>query len=457
MRKAQITIFIVLGIVILIVFSLVFFIYRQTSVSSMEKRANKIYRDFLSSTDIKYITENCLDKTTKQALLLVGLQGGKLYNYQINKGYQIKNFYDVIPFNYNGIIYNVSYGIKAPINLPFSLPPNYPYLGALVENPVLAFDSTYKYSQSRYAHLFSFQNTSKSVEKRPLLPPLCNRLGANYYGIRGAKRSCETYSSTNQSVQEYITRYIDQNIKNCINFTSQTTPTHIISAGTPFSTVLIGENDLSISLKYPLEISLKGESSTTKYLDSNVRLKIRLKILHEIASHLIGKYPRNYPAADADNIFFDITKDDPNDCYKGKGPCILDGISVSKLRDYCLVYNCNFYNNHYKYSDILIIEDSKSIINGKPYRFQFAIENRRPALDLINNINSPSTEVDISTLGIDPDEDTLTYNFEVGAISKTTSQGNTTITLPIGTQNLRVTVSDNEGLQDYQDVQVRVS
>ncbi len=457
MKRAQITIFIVLGIVILIVFGLFFFVYRQTSVSSIEKRANKIYNDFLSSTDIKYITENCLDKTTEEALLLVGFQGGKLYNYQINNGHQIKNFYDVIPFNYNGVIYNVSYGVKAPINLPFRIPPDYPYPGSLVENPVLTFDPINGYSQSIYAHLFSFQNTSLPTEIRHLLPALCNRLGPNYYKIRGAKQSCETYSSINQSVQEYITRYIDQNIQNCINFTSQTTPAYIISAGKPSSTVLIGEDDLSISLKYPLEISLKSESSTTKYLDSNTRVKVRLKILHEIASHLIGKHPKNYPAADADNIFFDITKDDPNDCYNGRSPCMLEGIRIFKLRDYCLTNDCNFDNNHYKYSDILIIEDSKSIINGRPYRFQFAIENRRPALDFIDDIISQSTEVNISALGIDPDEDTLIYNFTISTTSKTTNQGNTTITAPIGIQNLKVVISDNEGLSDYQDVQVRVT
>jgi hypothetical protein len=88
--------------------------------------------------------------------------------------------------------------------------------------------------------------------------------------------------------------------------------------------------------------------------------------------------------AEANNIFFNIEQDDPNDCYDGGSECIVDGINVFKLKNYCLNHNCNFNNSHYNYSDILVIEDNKSIIDGRPYRFQFAIENRKPVLDFID-------------------------------------------------------------------------
>ena len=97
-----------------------------------------------------------------------------------------------------------------------------------------------------------------------------------------------------------------------------------------------------------------------------------------------------------------------------------------------------------------MIQDNKSIIDGKPYRFQFAIENRRPALDWIDESVSPDkyyywyinatygknlTELysnvaghplsddynilikttrvlEIFPLGIDPDEGNLTYTYK---------------------------------------------
>jgi len=142
MKKSQVTIFIVLGIVILIIFGLLFFITRQMSDVVLGSKINKIYNDFLRSSDIQHITETCLDTSTKEALRLIGLQGGKIYNSQIKGGYNITYPNDVIPYNYsgrypNGIIYNVSYGIKAPLSLSYPDPPDYPYLGALVSSSSL--------------------------------------------------------------------------------------------------------------------------------------------------------------------------------------------------------------------------------------------------------------------------------------------------------------------------------
>lgn len=541
MKKAQITIFIVLGIVIMIIFGLMFLVSRQTSGVFLEKKVNKIYEDFLRSTDIRRITDNCLGKTTGEALLLVGLQGGRIYDYQIRGGYKIDSFYNVIPFNYTdtnpaGKIYNVSYGIKAPIVQrklgrqypPYPNPPDYPYPDSLIENPTLQFDPSHTYSESFYAHLFSFQNKSLRVENRPLLVALCNKMGVNLYNITLAQITCETYSSKNESVQEYIKQYIEQNIRDCINFTLKKTPTYTVYGGNLSVQVLIGEDDLLVSLVYPIEISIKNKPPITKYLNFNIRPKIRLKTLHEIASHLIGKYPLNYPAADADNIFFDITKDDPNDCYNKSVPCVIEGIKVYKLEDYCLKHShCNFDNRHYNYSDIVVIEDSKSIIDGRSYRFQFVIENRRPALDFIDeNVGSDKyyywyinatygknlTEVysnitghpvsheyniivkspailEIFPLGIDPDEDNLTYRYSVidsplgwtestfedislyykfgvdykkdvsGFVSdhKIAKDSSVEIAGVTSADNIiRINVSDSEGLYDYQDIAIRV-
>ena len=182
-------------------------------------------------------------------------------------------------------------------------------------------------------------------------------------------------------------------------------------------------------------------------------------------------------------------------------------------------------------SDIFIIEDSKSILDGMIYRFQFAVENRRPALDFIDeSVDSDKyyylylnatygknlTEVysntsghpisdeyniiveppllEIFPLGIDPDEDNLTYSYEVinsfyfswtksdfegsshyraGVFGKKNVSGFESdhkvakdvligpFSLGSGTPYvdnvIRINVSDNEGLYDYQDVIIRVT
>ena len=532
MSKSQITIFIVLGIVVLIIFGLMFFVSRQTSDVVLEKRVNKIYDDFLSSTDIQHITQNCLDQTAKEALFLLGLQGGRIYDYQFDGGYSIPAFYDVIPYNYtgrniSGEVYNISYGITdvhlQRVGAPPINPPDYPYGGSLVNDISLAgLSSNFLINPNNQI----FANVSRSG-RFTILADLCNKFGPNDPYIAGAGISCETYSPKNESIQEYITKYIDQNTPSCINFTFKRTTQYNITSGILFSDVLIGEDDLLISLVYPIEISIKNLPPVTNYLNFNIRPKIRLKIIHELASHLIGYNPYVIPTrTEANNIFFNIERDDPNDCYDGGSKCIVDEINVFKLKNYCLENDCNFNNSHYNYSDILVIEDNKSIIGGKPYRFLFAIENRKPVLDFIDEsvsydkyyynyiydvyernltqiysrvtgypssneynliIHSPRS-FEIFPLGIDPDEDNLTYTYEVissslgwttsmfhtsfyytnlisprhpvsGIISDHPLQKDANIVIggtTTGDNIVRISVHDDEGLYDYQDVIIRV-
>ncbi len=463
--KAQITIFIVLGIVVVIIFGLVNFISNQSSDVALEKKINKIYGDFLSSSNIKYLANDCMERTSGEALLLIGLQGSRIYDYQAIQGHSIKDFYDVIPFNdtrYNssGIIYNVSYGIRAPTTTPYPNASNYPYLSSLKSDVSdilqdLFINATKRTINSNDFIFAEVENKSRFT----LLTPLCNKIGPNDPSILGAGISCETTSPNNRSVQEYIKLYVTHNIKDCINFTLRETSKYNISLGNISIVPLIGETDLLVSMRYPIVISLKNKPPITKYIDFNIRPKVRLKTVHEIASHIIGhnriksffdpSLKKTY--SESNNIFFNITGDDPTNCFRGSAPCIVPGIKVSKLRDYCLNNpHCNFGNPHYRYSDIIIIQDNHSIIDGVPYMFLFAVENRRPALDIIDEsiehqyynwylnitygrnltqtysnisghptsdeyeiITEGSDRLEIFPFALDPDEDNLTYRYKV--------------------------------------------
>ncbi len=507
----------------MIIFGLMHFVSRQTSDVVLERKVNKIYGDFLSSTNIKHMTNICLDKATKEALFLAGIQGGRIYDYQIENGYHIPSFYDVVPFNYtgrnpNGTIYNISYGIKAAVDIPYLEPPGYPYPGSLVDDvyelPMAGF------FKNPNGQLFAYVEGRSKFTR---LADLCNKLGPNDPYIKGAGINCETYSVKNESIQEYIQKYIKENVEECINFSFERTAKHNISTGKPFTKVLIGEDDLLVAFTYPIEISIEDKPPITKYIDFNVRPRIRLKILHEIAIHLMGYDPHRIKTyADSNNIFFNMEKDDPTDCYGGRSSCIIEGINVSRLRDYCLKHDhCNFLDKHYQYSDIFVIEDNKSIIDGRSYRFMFAIENRRPALDFIdesvgnntyyyryinetygknltdvykaagsvsdeyNIIIGTGNVLEIFPLGIDPDEDNLTYRYKVvnsaswsendfegssyylggvpgrkfisGFLSDHLTEKDVNVDAGgSGDNTIMINVSDNEGLYDYHNVTIRV-
>ena len=456
-NKSQITIFIVLGIVILIMFGLMFFVKNVTSGIFLERKANRIYNDFLSSTSIKEYITDCLDATTGSGLRIIGLQGGRLYDYQISNGYHINDMTEVIPFEYVGKVYNVSYGIRAP-GLNFTDrelifhgdAPLYPYNGSLVDNP------------GHEMPFFAFYNSSLERKKAELysFTALCNELGENYFNIPGAKQTCETYSPENESVQEYLSQYITENLKKCINFQSILTPGYNVTEGNFSVGVLVGDENVFVYLNYPINVMLKGKPPITKYLEFNHISKVRLKKLHELALHLAGFRMGGIrkPEADADNIFFDIENDDPSDCSNvtsigtmlrtiWNASCVKGGIKVTRLRDYCLNHpNCNFtspYLRHFNYTDLIILNDAKYTVNGMPYLFVFAVENRKPALDYIDdsvssetfyfdyiflgtgqgpnaiygsssgeyNIFSSNGYLQIFPFGLDPDEDYLIYNY----------------------------------------------
>jgi len=464
--KSQITIFIVLGIVILIIFGLMFFIKNSTSEIVLEKKINKIYGDFLSTTGVKEYISVCLDRVTKDAILLSSLQGGKIYDYQVSGGYSIGSAEDVLPFNYSGFIFNVSYGIEKPVpdGGEYLSPPFYPYSGRLLEDP---FNE--HVSAGRYESVFGKKKLNM-YNRYSSLTSLCNYYGSNYINISGAVRTCETISPINDSIQEYLTVFILNRTRECINFEQFTSGTrHNITEGNISASVLIGDNNIFVTMDYPVVITLKEKPPSVRFLDYTSELNIRLKRVHELAIHLIGSgATENKYQADANNIFFNLTRDDPHDCDINSinQPCIFPGMSVSRVRDPCLSNSlCDDLDWHHSHSDIINITDTSSRIDGVPLTFLFAVENRAPALNNTRDLNgryflNGRIEVtagdNIEIFALDPDEDDLSYSindanfidigggvFTSGAVSDYL--------------NLIINITDNEGLYDYQQVDIIVN
>src|SRR3989338_1288389 len=204
MKKSQITIFIILGIVVLVIFGIFYSLQKQTSDKRIDQRINKIYADFLSANNVKQATTGCLDRVSKEGIFLVSIQGGRIYNYQMKLGYNITNFYEVVPYNYSrenasGIIYNVSYGIMVPSTeqLPYPEAPDYPYLGSLVESPLKTFDyGSFSGVDSKFFSIFAYDNKSNMEHNYPVRA-LCRYTGANAnerFNDPTVKGTCEKYS-----------------------------------------------------------------------------------------------------------------------------------------------------------------------------------------------------------------------------------------------------------------------
>lgn len=421
MRKAQVTIFIILGIVVFTVIGLLF--YLTTTIKSKEFTEEKQEVTDLFTAQGKYTSymQGCLDQTTKQGIALLGMQGGVIWDYQANdtkpflgpRKYEYGQY--VLPYQYSkslnsydgtATIFNISYGIIAP-DLSLGIEghpgvPDYPYgLTKLIEDPT-RIDEIYV-------------NSFGNILLNPF-PPLCDYYGVNAPGQEGAVFSCETYDSKrksdNDNLQEYLEKYVANAFKECVSL--ETLPEFSntsIRSGNITISATFSPTSISINAEYPIIADVSGKEGTIALQTFHTTIDVRLKMIHELASRLIEE--------DINNIFFNIVRD-ANELVDCKEPgketnitrCLKEGMQVVKYRDVCQTNKlCDFYG---LYDDLIMIQDNKSTINGRPFVFAFAVQNRYPALEIIPEVPASReydfivTEGDtisIDPYGYDPDED----------------------------------------------------
>ncbi len=496
-KRSQITVFIVLGIVIFIIIGLLF--YLKTYVKSKQFTEEQQKTTDVFNIQGKYSTymQACLDQTAKQAVALVGMQGGVIYDYEANgtKPFLGPNKYSygqyVLPFEfpkeinaYDGKeeIINVSYGIFAP---DFSLSieghpgvPDYPFgVTKLIGDP----------TQIDKAYSQSFGN----VLLNPLAP-LCDYYGANAANQTGAIFSCETYDSKrkadNDNIQEYLQAYITNAWKECVSLdTLPEFENSTMQSGNVTVSVTFAPTSVAVDGIYPIIGEISGKETTLSLEQFHSTVNVRLQQIHELAERLIKE--------DTNNIFFNIVRDanELDDCKEpGKEAevvtCLKEDMQVTKYRDVCESL-CKKYG---KFDDIILIQDNASTINGKPFVFAFAIQNRYPALDYIAPITVTEGDTvsfeDEDVRGYDPDEDdhneydfmdnryiygqwkvdydevagvktnvgAVTDGFSFGTNDRTASYTTKTDGSDVGTHTVQIQVCDNEGLCDFEIVDVTV-
>jgi hypothetical protein len=385
MKKSQITIFILLGL--LMILALIFLVYmlRLETEKKSEVSITKVSETILGSTAIKYYIITCLDTASKEALNLAGAQSGYIYTSQaagtamyLGPPYREYGYY-LIPFRLGSRYYDVAYGIYEPEladDLQWHLPPpSYPYLGTLVPNPQVQ-NALGNFKRSQPDRISS-------------LPALCYTNGSNTFGISTFEWSCESYlPAKTQTVQYYLERYIANRTRQCINLSML--KGYNVTEGTYLNvSVLFGENNVFVTLEYPIVIITQGKEAVTQVLTYTSEQPVRFKKIYELASHIIQQ--------EVKNIFFDFSTpsiaslaDCPGLSRTGQkivrnlhnASCLYPGMQVTQYRDFCArERRCPVKGN---FSDVIVIQDSGSLMDQKPFLLFFAVENRAPALDYID-------------------------------------------------------------------------
>ncbi len=318
-KKAQITLFIIIGLVIV---GAVAFLYYFITTPRIEKKE-------LDTTAIEEYVTSCLDKTAKQALIKLGEQGGYLFVQDMPKSKRIGEI-------------EIAYLITAPRLISTDEWQIYDYLGS---NP---FPSDWKYPWEN----FPYKNGEEVY--------------TGYFG----NDNVPGLESGEISFKMQLKKFIEKNVTSCLDLSIfKEKGFNIKVTSPPQIDIVITNENVIFTLNLGLNVKKSGSK---KKINNFVAVEdVKLRNLYQFLKTLIFN--------DITDISFDITKQVP-----------IYTITKSEQAN----------------DDLIIITDSSSIVNGKPYLFQFMRENRKPALHN-NTISCDNLELNVNYF--DPDEDNLAF------------------------------------------------
>jgi len=388
-KRGQLTIFIILGIVLLFAFGFLFFVRNIFFEAKIEAESQTKLQEVFQSEAFKTYSSSCLDEVSKEAILLIGKQGGN-----------IEPEGKFLPVQDNNKNISVSYGITWEPTEPDFLPPG-------------AFTSLPEYP--RYSNIFA-----QSYFGNNNLPYLCQPEGPNQEAQGDIKRETCTFLDLfvkpgygPNSIQEQLSLYIADKLEYCINLSDIPSLAGLtVKQGDYSVEVILGKDDVKISAVVPL--FLEGEAMTQTEFTTTVNA--RLKPVYELA-HAIVEQDKKW-------LGFEKNVSQGSGFLKKLQTLekIKGGFTISLSCPYCDYEDDLGYN----YDDLIKIIDSNSKIGKEPFVFMFALENRIPILEDISYYNpfdeSPLNTYDIIVAsnqkiliepeGYDPDEDDLNYAYE---------------------------------------------
>lgn len=407
-QTAQITVFVILALVILFSFMFLFFIKVTFDKQKNILLAKQQIQDYLNQNSLSIYVTNCIDSVTNEAIIKASLQGG-IFNFtNKTKGKDYITYYvpeyekmvnvsiAVIPNSNCSIVYN------SPWEYPY--PYTYIYPSRFLKDIYDTNPASCKFSGDAFDFNSGFFGRNQ-------LQKLCDWNGTNRIGATGTSigvRTCEqdVYSNVNlTSVQEEMEKFIEQEMNKCINFNEvlNKTPGNITQSGNPKATITFGENTFNVKVEYPFIVVVRNRMPVKTFYDFGITKNVRFKELYEFVYLSIK--------GDVQEAGFKISDFTTTD----------DDVLRSKLatlyRDYNIFINKSIDVNH---TDFIRIIDNSSRIYGKPLIFQFAIKNRAPALNYINEysgtldvdiVASYNESLKISPEGYDPDDDEIIYSY----------------------------------------------
>ena len=425
MRKGQLVLFFMIGVLFLIAIMFLYLAGGMIHEYKLRVEAKRQLQFSLDEQGVKNYVEDCIQRVLEQGVITALRQGGRL---NISKEKQIM-------INISGNWTNVTYIVLAPSrsvqgDMVYPLPPEYPYPNRRMNE---LFDTYGGLLLDKQEGMNSFSDIEKFLLNKTYysgflginnLLPICRYNGSNFrYSQQLSRLPCVDPSINHildyqpygyRSLEEELVNYTTEKLPECANLSifSKILGLNYTVSDEPRINITFSPYNLNVKAIYNFNLSYKGRMFNIME-DFSKRINIPLIHIYNALS-MISKYESRDPYFNSSSISYLISVDPlisnltvyrcPQDNASNGGPL-----------------NCTSTNN---YDTLLVLEYNTTTIKGQQLRIYVGIENRKPVLDYIHTgcgMEYDGKLVDICVLenrtitiepyGIDPDELPVSYNY----------------------------------------------
>jgi hypothetical protein len=405
-KNSQVTLFIILTILVLVMVSVGLIMLSNFNKNLLATSRERARDKSLDYTRFNTYMKMCLDDSLKDALVLIGRQGGFIFSGQEASiiDFEIKSD----PFlDDDGRIYNVTYITDNALPSFVMNPPGYPcfskdYFESYAVNMRPPVELIGEQCTAKYRHnmQFSEQFFQPQYQKvrgnllRTVDVPLCSKLQeiivvnysltdaqGNYFNVTRSVCEPSPFEAKNKySIQNQTEEFIKNRMHTCLNgaisFITNQMDAEIHQIGNVSVNVVFGDDFTSANVDFPITLSFLKTDTSSKSFTYHSSAKVRLKAIYALLYGqdllLMNKFSgslRNIPRGIIDMDMQDILFDIGSDSLDFMAALDIQGVDVMRI-----------YDDH---GSIIKIVDNASEIKGEPYSYHVRMHNRIPALDAI--------------------------------------------------------------------------
>ncbi|HME87008.1 MAG TPA: hypothetical protein VKE88_01200, partial [Candidatus Nanoarchaeia archaeon] len=343
-KRAQLTPFIIVGIVIITIFGFVFFATGQVQQAQSEQQAEKIASEIVQTTPLRFYVNLCTEKALRSAVDILGKQGGKVFPSQ--NGSIMKRNEKAFLYKEADTTYFVGYGILNN-NVPL---PQYPCK--------LGF-TNYDLPPAYCEYISTNTKFNRLDLGMPNLPELC----------KDARSGCsisEQGFNPQFSVQAELEGYVSAYVKDCVDFESiiGINQTYDVTEGDVFTNISMSDKSISANVNFPLVIAVQGTQPVIQFISFESTTQTRFKLLYGLVKSALKREVSSStaPGFKFTQGFLELAQEQLGNNH---------GFVITKRE------NVSFYD------DFIQIIDTQSDPTQQLV-FQFVVENRPPILNYID-------------------------------------------------------------------------